>query len=77
MKQAARQQVLSLARHYEFEEDHSFQDAKLALLLWEQTYDLHGLTAEYADPAPLGTNLRSARPDGRVRRPTRVRRHPA
>jgi len=49
MNENARQQILALARHYDFEEDHSFQDAKLALLLFEQTYDLHGLTAEYAD----------------------------
>ncbi len=49
MNENALQQVLALARHYDFEEDHSFQDAKLALLLFEQTYDLHGLTAEYAD----------------------------
>ncbi len=45
----ARQQVLALARRYDFEEGHSFQDAKLALLLFEETYDLHGLTDEYAD----------------------------
>jgi exopolyphosphatase/guanosine-5'-triphosphate,3'-diphosphate pyrophosphatase len=46
---SARQQVLALARRYDFEEGHSFQDAKLALLLFEETYDLHGLTDEYAD----------------------------
>jgi exopolyphosphatase/guanosine-5'-triphosphate,3'-diphosphate pyrophosphatase len=45
----ARQQVLALARRFDFEEGHSFQDAKLALLLFEETYDLHGLTDEYAD----------------------------
>lgn len=57
MRQTARQQVLSLARRYDFEEGHSFQDAKLALLLWEQTYDLHGLTAEYADLLELAAIL--------------------
>lgn len=49
MDSNARQEVLALARHYDFEELHSFQDAKLALLLFDQTYDLHGLTEEYAD----------------------------
>lgn len=47
--EAARQQVLALARQYDFEEGHSFQDAKLALLLFDETYDLHGLTDEYRD----------------------------
>lgn len=45
----ARQQVLALARRYDFEEGHSLQDARLALLLFEETYDLHGLTEEFAD----------------------------
>ncbi len=45
----ARQQVLALARSCDFEEAHSLQDARLALLLFEETYDLHGLTEEYAD----------------------------
>jgi exopolyphosphatase/guanosine-5'-triphosphate,3'-diphosphate pyrophosphatase len=49
MNTNARQQVLALARRYDFEEGHSFQDARLALLLFEQTYDLHGLTDEYAE----------------------------
>ncbi|MBN1317664.1 MAG: HD domain-containing protein [Anaerolineales bacterium] len=45
----ARQQVLALARQYDFEQNHSFQDAKLALLLFNETYDLHSLDDEYAD----------------------------
>ncbi len=45
----ARQQVLALARRFDFEEGHSVQDAKLALLLFDQTYSLHGLTDEYHD----------------------------
>lgn len=45
----ARQQALALARRYDFEEGHSFQDAKLALILFDLTEDLHGLTEEYAD----------------------------
>lgn len=49
MEQDARRQVLALARRYDFEELHSFQDAKLALLLFDETYDLHGLTEEYAE----------------------------
>jgi exopolyphosphatase/pppGpp-phosphohydrolase len=49
MKANARQEVLALAESYDFEDGHSFQDARLALLLFEQTYDLHGLTEEYAD----------------------------
>ena len=48
MNRTARQQVLALARRYDFEQGHSYQDAKLALLLFELTYDLHGLTDEYA-----------------------------
>jgi exopolyphosphatase/guanosine-5'-triphosphate,3'-diphosphate pyrophosphatase len=49
MAATARQQVLALARHYDFEEVHSLQDATLALQLFDETYDLHGLTEEYAD----------------------------
>ncbi len=49
MNANARQEVLALAEHYDFEDGHSFQDARLALLLFDQTYDLHGLTDEYAD----------------------------
>jgi len=57
MKETAYQQALALARRYDFEEVHSFQDAKLALLLFEQTYDLHGLTDEYADLLELAAIL--------------------
>jgi len=57
MDETARQQVLALARQYDFEEGHSFQDAKLASLLFEQTYDLHGLTDEYADLLELAAIL--------------------
>lgn len=53
----ARQQVLALARRYDFEEMHSFQDAKLALLLFDQTYHLHGLTDEYRDLLELAAIL--------------------
>jgi exopolyphosphatase/guanosine-5'-triphosphate,3'-diphosphate pyrophosphatase len=49
MTGTAREQVLALARRYDFEEVHSFQDARLALILFYETYDLHGLTDEYAD----------------------------
>jgi exopolyphosphatase/guanosine-5'-triphosphate,3'-diphosphate pyrophosphatase len=49
MTETAREQVLALARRYDFEEVHSFQDARLALRLFDETYDLHGLTDEYAD----------------------------
>lgn len=49
MTETAREQVLALARRYDFEEVHSFQDAKLALRLFDETYELHGLTDEYAD----------------------------
>jgi exopolyphosphatase / guanosine-5'-triphosphate,3'-diphosphate pyrophosphatase len=49
MTETARHQVLALARHYDFEEVHSFQDAKLALRLFDETYDLHRLTDEYAE----------------------------
>lgn len=44
----ARQQVLALARHYDFEQGHSFQDVKLALEIFDQTYSLHSLEDEYA-----------------------------
>ena len=49
MSESVRQQVLALARRFDFEAGHSFQDAKLARLLFEQTYDLHGLTDDYAE----------------------------
>jgi exopolyphosphatase/guanosine-5'-triphosphate,3'-diphosphate pyrophosphatase len=49
MTETAREQVLALARRYDFEEVHSFHDARLALRLFDETYDLHGLTDEYAD----------------------------
>ena len=49
MSAEAREQVLALARRYDFEAGHSFQDARLALVLFDQTYNLHGLSDEYAD----------------------------
>lgn len=44
-----RQAVLELARQYRFEEGHSLQDARLALRIFEQTRELHGLDDRYAE----------------------------
>lgn len=40
---------IALGRHYGFEEGHSRQDARLAVLLFDLTYDLHRLDDEYRD----------------------------
>jgi exopolyphosphatase/guanosine-5'-triphosphate,3'-diphosphate pyrophosphatase len=42
-------QVLALARYFDFEQAHSFQDARLARQLFDQTYDLHRLGDEEAE----------------------------
>jgi exopolyphosphatase/guanosine-5'-triphosphate,3'-diphosphate pyrophosphatase len=49
MTETAREQVLALARRYDFEEVHAFQDARLALRLFDETYELHGLTDQYTE----------------------------
>ncbi len=49
MSHEAHRQVLALARSYDFEDVHSLQDARLALRLFDETYDLHGLEDDYAD----------------------------
>lgn len=43
-----RDEVIALARSFNFEEGHSMQDAFLALRLFEETRPLHGLGEEHA-----------------------------
>ena len=40
---------IALGRHYDFEEEHSRQDARLAVRLFDLTAALHGLDDEYRD----------------------------
>ena len=40
---------IALGRRYGFEEEHSLQDARLAVLIFDSTYELHHLDAEYRD----------------------------
>ncbi len=40
---------LALGRRYGFEEEHSCQDARLAVRIFDLTYDLHHLDDEYRD----------------------------
>jgi exopolyphosphatase/guanosine-5'-triphosphate,3'-diphosphate pyrophosphatase len=45
----ALEQVVALAEHYDYEVEHSRQDAHLALRIFDLTADLHGLDDEYRD----------------------------
>ena len=40
---------IALGRHLGFEEEHSRQDARIAVMLFDQTFDLHGLDDECRD----------------------------
>jgi exopolyphosphatase/guanosine-5'-triphosphate,3'-diphosphate pyrophosphatase len=40
---------IALGRHYGFEEAHGRQDARLAVLIFDQTADLHHMDEEYRD----------------------------
>lgn len=54
MNQAIRTTVLALARRYDFEEGHSFQDERLALRLFDEMarLGLHALNAPQFPPVP-------------------------
>ena len=43
------EQVVALAEQYDYEVEHSHQDARLALRIFDLTADLHGLDDEYRD----------------------------
>ena len=43
------EQVIALAERYEYEVEHSHQDARLALRIFDLTTGLHGLDDEYRD----------------------------
>jgi len=45
----ALEQVIALAERYDYEVEHSHQDARLALQIFDLTLDLHGLDDEYRD----------------------------
>lgn len=43
------EQITALAEHYDYEVEHSHQDARLALRIFDLTADLHSLDDEYRD----------------------------
>ncbi len=46
---AALEDVIALAERYEYEEEHSWQDARLALRIFDLTRDLHQLSDDHRD----------------------------
>ena len=49
MDEAVLAHVLALGRRYDFEEEHARQDARLAMRIFDQTAELHGLDEECRD----------------------------
>ncbi len=49
MDETVLEQVLALARRYDYEEEHARQDARLAVRIFDQTGDLHDLDDECRD----------------------------